>query len=203
MRKKFRHVYTTCLQYGLDMTQQRLPITPAAHYFMGGIYTDLSGRTSLRGLYAAGEAASTGVHGANRLASNSLLETLVFGGRTAQAMRDDGLHPTPSKARVLSDTAEPLLDNRAYEQIRETTWHYAGVVRNAEGLKAGADLLRTITTGDVTTRNLVTVANMIHEAALARIESRGAHYREDFPSVGQCALHSYIKNGRALRWRYE
>src|SRR6266849_2826065 len=79
LRHKFRHVYTTCLQYGLDITRANLPITPAAHYFMGGVYTDLNARTTLRGLYAAGEVASSGVHGANRLASNSLLEALVFG----------------------------------------------------------------------------------------------------------------------------
>jgi len=87
LRSKFRHVYTTCLQYGLDITGANIPITPAAHYFMGGVYTDLSGRTTLRGLYAGGEVASSGVHGANRLASNSLLEALVFGARAAQAMR--------------------------------------------------------------------------------------------------------------------
>src|ERR1044071_10302888 len=97
LKKKFRHVYTTCLNYGLDITRDRIPITPAAHYFMGGVRTDLKGSTSLSGLYAAGEVASTGVHGANRLASNSLLEAVVFGGRTARAMRDEEFFPTPSR----------------------------------------------------------------------------------------------------------
>src|SRR5207249_3225171 len=88
-KRKFRHVYTTSLNYGLDITRDRIPITPAAHYFMGGVRTDLTGRTSLRGLYAAGEVTSTGVHGANRLASNSLLEALVFGGRAGAAMKEE------------------------------------------------------------------------------------------------------------------
>src|SRR5262249_48337931 len=91
LRAKFRHVYSTCLQYGLDITRERVPITPAAHYFMGGVSTDLNANSSLKGLYAAGEVASSGVHGANRLASNSLLEALVFGARAAHAMREEKL----------------------------------------------------------------------------------------------------------------
>src|SRR5262249_7783229 len=99
LQKKFRHVYSTCLNYGLDITRDRIPITPAAHYFMGGISADLHARCTLRGLYAAGEVASTGVHGANRLASNSLLEALVFGGRAAAAMKREervaAISPSP------------------------------------------------------------------------------------------------------------
>ena len=98
LQKKFRHVYTTCLNYGLDITRDRIPITPAAHYFMGGVRTDLNGRTTLRGLYAAGEVASTGVHGANRLASNSLLEALVFGRRVAAAMAEASETSPPAQS---------------------------------------------------------------------------------------------------------
>src|SRR5207253_7781841 len=125
----FRHVYTTCLNYGLDITRDRIPITPAAHYFMGGVRTDLLGRTTLRGLYAAGEVASTGVHGANRLASNSLLEALVFGGRTANAMRTDNIGTSPNSFGRFRIPGIPASgDREVLERIREITWRYAGIV---------------------------------------------------------------------------
>jgi L-aspartate oxidase len=186
LQKKFRHVYSTCLHYGLDITRNRIPITPAAHYFMGGVRTDLEGRASLRGLYAAGEVASTGVHGANRLASNSLLEALVFGGRAAGAMREerasgshDGTHP------------QRLVATNTPQDIRDITWRYAGIVRNADGLRTGLKLLNEIQQES----NLLTVARIIHEGALAREESRGGHYREDFPARSSSALHSIVKKG--------
>jgi L-aspartate oxidase len=184
LKKKFRHVYSTCLHYGLDITRNRIPITPAAHYFMGGVRTDLEGRASLRGLYAAGEVASTGVHGANRLASNSLLEALVFGGRAAGAMREErapGSHGgIPPQRRIAANTAQ---------DIRDITWRYAGIIRNGQGLKTGLKLLNEIQ-GE---SNLLTVARIIHEGALAREESRGAHYREDFPTRSSLSRHSCIK----------
>src|SRR5215831_765298 len=167
LQKKFRHVYSTCLQYGLDITRDRIPITPAAHYFMGGVLTDLAGRTTLGGLYAAGEVASTGVHGANRLASNSLLEALVFGGRAAATMKEEK-ETSPltgsSRSSGISTTVNP--------EIRDITWRYAGIVRNAEGLQNGLKLLAHIQENS----NLLTVARLIHECALAREESRGAHF---------------------------
>ena len=209
IRKTFLHVYTMCLHYGLDITRQRIPITPAAHYFMGGIYTDLRGRTTLRGLYAAGEAASTGVHGANRLASNSLLEALVFGGRTASAMIDDALHATPAETNVVQNIEEKTPAIRLIDRIRETTWRYAGVVRNADELKKGIQTLQEIeaelatspTIDNITVQNLLNVAFTIHKCALARTESRGAHYREDFPSLAKAPLHSFIQNGQSISLR--
>jgi L-aspartate oxidase len=190
LQKKFRHVYSTCLQYGLDITRDRIPITPAAHYFMGGVLTDLAGRTALGGLYAAGEVASTGVHGANRLASNSLLEALVFGGRAAAAMREERTnapaHNAPPRTSVLTTETQ---------SIREITWRYAGIVRNAEDLKTGLKLLNEIKQES----NLLTVARIIHESALAREESRGAHYREDFPDKYPSKRHSSIKIGQDVR----
>jgi L-aspartate oxidase len=184
LQSKFRHVYTTCLNYGLDITQDRIPITPAAHYFMGGVRTDLNGRSTLPGLYAAGEVASAGVHGANRLASNSLLEALVYGKRAAAAMKEE---------KDLSTSPKPLTPVTAFsvrvnQQIRDITWRHAGIVRNAEGLKNGLMLLERIQEDS----NLLTVARIIHECALAREESRGAHYREDFPAPAQRKLHSYV-----------
>lgn len=190
LRKKFRHVYETCRNYGLDITREPIPITPAAHYFMGGIRTDLDGRSSLRGLYAAGEVASTGVHGANRLASNSLLEALVFGGRTAAAMKEEGevLRVANMRKPAAGVHGEPD------RQIREITWRHAGIVRNADGLKSGLNLLD----GIVEESNLLTVARIIHSCALAREESRGAHYREDFPAAAATRRHSYVQQERGV-----
>ncbi len=191
LQKKFRHVYTTCLNYGLDITRDRIPITPAAHYFMGGVRTDLSGRTSLGGLYAAGEAASAGVHGANRLASNSLLEALVFGRRVAEAM-SEASERTPA---TQSGKASSQMSGKPNEEVRDITWRHAGVVRSAEGLKTGLTALSRIQENS----NLLTVARVIHECALAREESRGAHFREDFPATASEKVHSYIQKARGLR----
>src|SRR5262249_6359613 len=158
--------------------------TPAAHYFMGGIRTDLSGRASLRGLYAAGEVASTGVHGANRLASNSLLEALVFGGRVAATMKDEQ-EISPSTGTSRSSGTSPTVD----PQTRDITWRYRRVVRSAEALKNGLSLPDRIQENS----NMLTVARAIHECALARQESRGVHYREDFPNATETGVHSYVQ----------
>lgn len=198
IRKKFRHVYTTCLQYGLDIMQQPISITPAAHYFMGGIRTDLSGRTSLGGLYAAGEVASTGVHGANRLASNSLLEALVFGGRAAAAMREEPPADGHSGRVMRANSGAPSFAD-SVARIQDTTWRYAGLVRNAAGLGKGIEILTAIeAAGEQRTQNLLAVSRVILESALARQESRGAHYRDDFPSMGPGRLHSYSRKGQPV-----
>jgi L-aspartate oxidase len=158
---------------------------------MGGVRTDLSGRTTLQGLYAAGEVASTGVHGANRLASNSLLEALVFGGRAATAMKEEkGTGASPKS--VPAPSAISAIVN---QQIRDITWRHAGIVRNGEGLKDGLKLLGSLPEDS----NLLTVARIIHESALAREESRGAHYREDFPTAAEARLHSYVHKERGLK----
>jgi L-aspartate oxidase len=201
IRTKFRHVYSTCLHYGLDITRENIPITPAAHYFMGGVYTDLYARTSLGGLYAAGEVASSGVHGANRLASNSLLEALVFGGRAARAMRTDDVSKlSNSSARLEIPQASGSRSERSVEEIRDITWHHAGIVRNAKELKTGLNMLKSIPE-DLSNRNLLSVARIIHKSALAREESRGGHFRDDFPERAPTAFHSYVTGDDEIKLR--
>jgi L-aspartate oxidase len=174
--RRFPTATEQCREVGLDIARTLVPVAPAAHYFVGGVLTDLWGRTTLRGLFAVGEAASTGVHGANRLASNSLAEALVFGGRAARA-EDDG----PSPRRSSDDTQQasspgglPLAD------VREAADRILGVRRVAVELRALLERLRVSETAD---GNAVAtfVAWLVASSALRREESRGGHYREDFP----------------------
>ncbi|HVH87384.1 MAG TPA: L-aspartate oxidase [Terriglobales bacterium] len=189
LRARFPRIYATCQQYGIDITRDLIPVRPAAHYLMGGIKTDLSGRSSVGGLYAAGEAACTGVHGANRLASNSLLEGLVFGARVADAMRNEtGLQPARTRAVPESKTSSTSAIEVA-QQLRQTMWEHAGVLRKKEGLQRLQQQIsewkRTLEGASdrqsIETRNLLIVGDLIARSALAREESRGAHFRTDFP----------------------
>jgi L-aspartate oxidase len=188
LRARFPRIYSTCQQYGIDITRDLIPVRPAAHYLMGGIKTDLHGLSSIEGLYAAGETACTGVHGANRLASNSLLEGLVFGARVVDAMREEHgtTAATPcggSEARAAADAVEIA------GQLRQAMWQHAGVVRTKKGLEQLQQLIpnwedalgEASTRQPIETRNLLTIGGLIVRSALAREESRGAHYRNDFP----------------------
>lgn len=205
VRARFPRIHSTCLDYNLDITRDLIPVRPAAHYAMGGVATDLDGRTSLPGLFAAGEVACNGVHGANRLASNSLLEGLVFGARAGRAMTEfagtkesprppskerDRLHegavgPTPSH---LHGGAADETDKRRAE-IRSLLWQKVGIIRSAASLQAALDSLAGLasalpsgaTRGECEEVNIRTVGEVIARCALAREESRGAHYRTDFP----------------------
>jgi L-aspartate oxidase len=184
--------------YSLDFALNLIPVRPAAHYLMGGIRTDLAGRTSVRGLYAAGEVACTGVHGANRLASNSLLEGLVFGARAAQAMIENPLsllpvHSDPLQNRLLeSDDAAKVAEH--VRDLRSAMWAHGGLLRSASTLEAGlqAQTQCEAALADILNRGkmsrslfeaqcMARVARAILCAALAREESRGAHFRSDFP----------------------
>jgi L-aspartate oxidase len=185
VRERFPRIYETCLRYGVDLETTPAPVRPAAHYAMGGIQTDLWGRTTLPRLYAAGEAACTGVHGANRLASNSLLEGVVFGARAGQAMRETASLPQHLSHRC--PTPEfPLISER---ELRSIAWNCCGILRNGPELEAAFTKLqsrpsRTLASpalSDFELRNMHQVALLIARAALARQESRGAHYRTDFP----------------------
>ncbi|AHG89858.1 L-aspartate oxidase [Gemmatirosa kalamazoonensis] len=186
--ERFPGITALCRARGIDPQTDLIPVTPAAHYMMGGIVTDLCGRSSLPRLYAAGEVARTGVHGANRLASNSLLEGLVFAERVA---RD--LEATPrlkSYPRRRATWEVPPLEDRgaaqvASDAIRSVMWEHAGIDRTARGLRAGLarleDIEARLTPGMTEERNMLDTARLIAEAALLRRESRGGHFRSDFP----------------------
>jgi L-aspartate oxidase len=170
-----------------------VPVRPAAHYLMGGVRTDMEGRSSVSGLYAAGESACTGVHGANRLASNSLLEGLVFGARAGKVMRDElrQNHPVKAKDHPANDrTAGDSASGNAealIQSVQQLMWNKVGIVRSAKGLLEAMEFLtaRTNELPPLTSRrngearNIHTVAQLITRSALARLESRGAHYRTD------------------------
>lgn len=185
IRARFPRIYETCLQYGVDLARQPAPVHPAAHYAMGGVRTDLDGKTTLDRLYAAGEAACTGVHGANRLASNSLLEGVVFGMRAGRAMRESAA-ASDARALQLPPAKRPQMNERT---LRNLTWQDCGIVRTGAGLnQALTRLLQDAwiepctTVADYELRNMHAVAQLIASAALLRCESRGGHYRADFPS---------------------
>jgi L-aspartate oxidase len=184
IRHRFPRIYETCLAYGVDIAREPAPVHPAAHYAMGGVWSDLEGRSTLPGLYAAGEVACTGVHGANRLASNSLLEAVVFGlraGRTMSVHAKEKIAGTPRRPPILA----PDSTERA---VRDLTWEHCGIVRDRTGLEAAIDILARAewepappTLAAIELRNMHQVAALIAECALWREESRGAHYRTDFP----------------------
>jgi L-aspartate oxidase len=269
LQKRFPRIYSTCLSYGLDLATDMAPVCPAAHYMMGGVKTDLWGHTSIPDLYAAGETADTGVHGANRLASNSLLEGLVFGARSGQAMIADhghhsdkvqkGAHPVKFKASTLPGSPAPKPDSHSHDgipahaasathsnssanssanpsasraavahsaklaavaspashstkspaavsaapdealatqavtaalaQIRDLTWRHVGIMRSGKELSAAITFLENMKLPlsehpgrhDYELANLHTLASLMARSALAREESRGSHYRSDFP----------------------
>jgi L-aspartate oxidase len=198
LHKRFPGISAFLAQHSLDLARDLIPVRPAAHYLMGGIKTDMVGRTSLGGLYAAGEAACTGVHGANRLASNSLLEGLVFGARAAQAMLDDDLPLIPGDAEEVKYTPLSSQEKKQVEavigRLQAGMWANAGLLREEETLRQGlavqsvcADELAELTGQGKRSRRLAEgrgmcrVANAILQAALARTESRGAHFRKDYP----------------------
>jgi L-aspartate oxidase len=196
MDKRFPRIYQTCLKYNIDITSDLIPIRPAAHYAMGGVRTDLDRATNVPGLYAAGEVACTGVHGANRLASNSLLEGLVFGARAARAMCESGravqvrhdMSPNGSTVRGTADSSKKAEEN--IRCIQDIMWREVGIVRSSKSLKSAIrQLLDLAPVVDVQgcrrcceARNIHATGLLIARSALAREESRGAHYRTDYPT---------------------
>jgi L-aspartate oxidase len=194
VRSRFPTITRVCRQAGFDLATDRIPVSPAAHYLMGGVQTDLHGRTSVNGLFAAGEAACTGLHGANRLASNSLLEGLVYGARAADAMKGPTAEaalvgPIENYCQASSDASPPSASD-----VRDLMWQEAGLVRSKARLRPAVEQLavwrsaiaraRDRAPSDRELRRVASVATvglLIARAALRREESRGGHFREDFP----------------------
>ncbi len=192
LEERFPTVVGLCRERGLDPMRQPVPVSPAAHYHMGGVVVDAEGRTSVPCLWACGEVAFTGLHGANRLASNSLLEAAVYGAAVGRALRT--VRPTavgmPPGATVVAPSpwlgADPSSTASA-AAVRDLMWRHVGLARHAGGLRRALDELDGITAGGAgELASMLTVAQLVARAATARTESRGAHYRSDFPSPYAC-----------------
>lgn len=184
--EEFPAVAGACLRAGIDPTRSQIPVAAAAHYHMGGVETDHAGRTSLPGLWACGEAASTGLHGANRLASNGLLEALVFAGLCAQSIAAETAMGDAAPVRLPAQAASPLPDPALVMRLRRAMTAGAGVVRDEPGLRACLREIAAIEAAQPDSRvllNMTATATLIAAAALARRESRGAHCRSDYPQA--------------------
>jgi L-aspartate oxidase len=203
IRARFPNIYATCLQAGIDITREAVPVVPAAHYFCGGVLVDDWGRSNIENLYAVGEVSCTGLHGANRLASTSLLEGLVWGSRAAEhiearcgellaaAIPAFAGVPAWEDGNLVAD-ADPALIQGDMQTIQNIMWHYVGLVRNADRLSRAIRELRHLTNeietfyrttrlsdGLIGLRNAVEVALLVAQAARHNHQSRGCHYRED------------------------
>jgi L-aspartate oxidase len=199
-RRRFPHIDATCRSFGIDPTREPIPVVPAAHYMCGGVRTDADARTSLPHLLACGEVALTGLHGANRLASNSLLEALVFAERAALAIRRELASPFPAAriprwrpGRARENREWVTLDN-AWDAVRRLMWDYVGIVRTSERLHLARRRLRSLraeieghywryllSPDLIELRNIALIGELIVRCALRRRESRGLHYNLDFP----------------------
>jgi len=199
IKKRFPKIYEECLKHNIDITEQKIPVTPAAHYFMGGVRINIEARTSIPGLYAAGETSAAGIHGANRLASNSLLDGLVFGYRAAidavaynrtieieEAM--DSFTPSINKLRPPTLTADKIGELK--QKLKAVMWEKVGIIRKGNGLKEAVSEITKMDKrirhvsddkDELELKNMLTVSLLIAKAALERRESRGAHYRIDCP----------------------
>ncbi|MBI2311385.1 MAG: L-aspartate oxidase [Betaproteobacteria bacterium] len=211
----FPTIHARCLELGIDITRQPIPVVPAAHYTCGGIVTDTCGRTDMRNLYAVGETAHTGLHGANRLASNSLLECLVFG----QAAAEDILRHSPGAAVPLpqwdesrvSDADEEIVISHNWDELRRFMWDYVGIVRTSKRLERASHRIRLLTeeigeyyanfrvTNDLLElRNLVLTADLIVRSAMLRNESRGLHFSRDYPDTLAQGSNTVLMRDRKL-----
>ena len=202
IKTHFPNIYEKCLSHGFDLTKGPIPIVPAAHYTCGGVVTDLSGRTDIQGLFAVGEVSYTGLHGANRMASNSLLECMVYGRAAALAILEEGpaspaINPIPPwDASQVSRSSEDIVLSHNWDELRRLMWDYVGIVRsNSRLLRAQRRIYllqqeindyyahHTINRDLLELRNLAQVAELIVRSALNRKESRGLHYNVDYPDL--------------------
>ncbi len=198
IKERFPTIYSECLKYGIDITRKDIPVSPSAHYSMGGVKTDTNGKTNIEGLYTAGEVASLGIHGANRLASNSLLDGLVFGYRAAisatsyiSRFREDLTSLMPERILEKPCRLKEFELQRIKLIIKTTMWEDVGIIRSADGLGRALQKLERIesqldfdpgTSEELEIKNMALVAKLITKAALDRKESRGAHFRTDYPN---------------------
>ena len=205
LQEHFPNIYARCLELGIDISKQPIPVVPAAHYTCGGVLADLAGRTDLGGLYAIGETACSGLHGANRLASNSLVECMVFAQATAQAIVHTAAIPAPvlpawDESRV-TDADEAVVISHNWDELRRFMWDYVGIVRTNKRLERAAHRIALlqgeiqeyyahfhVTRDLLELRNLVQVADLIVRSAQSRHESRGLHFSRDYPALASVAL---------------
>ncbi len=213
LKEHFPTIYARCLEFGIDITKQPIPVVPAAHYTCGGVVTDMNGRTDILGLYAVGETACTGLHGANRLASNSLLECLVLGRAAAkhielQPKQKSIALPAWDESRV-TDADEEVVIAHNWDELRRFMWNYVSIVRTTKRLERAQHRIRLlreeideyyrhfrITRDLLELRNLVDVASLIVSSALLRRESRGLHFSQDFPETLPKALPTVLSPAR-------
>lgn len=220
IKRHFPGIHARCLELGLDMTREPLPVVPAAHYTCGGVMTDLAGRTDLPGLYAIGETAYTGLHGANRMASNSLLECLVFAASAAEAI-EAGWNEMPAPPELpgwdesrVTDSDEEVVVSHNWQELRRFMWDYVGIVRTDKRLARArhrVELLRSeiqefygnyrVTPDLIELRNLVEVADLIVQSASARKESRGLHYTLDYPETSAVPEPTVLEPNAVLEGR--
>ncbi len=209
IREHFPTIHARCLEFGIDMTKEPIPVVPAAHYTCGGVVTDLRGRAGVEGLYALGEVASTGLHGANRLASNSLLECLVFSESASRDILAQPLAQVPAlpawdESRV-TDADEEVIIAHNWDELRRTMWNYVGIVRTNKRLERARHRIQLlqeeieefyanfrVTNDLIELRNLVLTAELIVRSALARKESRGLHFSIDYPDTLPVALDTVL-----------
>jgi L-aspartate oxidase len=210
LKEHFPYIYARCLELGIDITQDPIPVVPAAHYTCGGIVTNLNGKTDLGNLYAIGETAHTGLHGANRLASNSLLECIVFGQAAAKDILNQAPLPTMKlpqwdESRV-TDADEEIIISHNWDELRRFMWSYVGIVRTNKRLQRAQHRIKLlheeineyyanfrVTSDLLELRNLVSTADLIVQSAMLRHESRGLHFSLDYPDMLQHAKDTVLK----------
>jgi L-aspartate oxidase len=211
--ERFPHIYETCRKAGFDLATEPVPVVPAAHYLCGGVATDLKGQTTLAGLFAVGEVACTGLHGANRLASNSLLEAVVLAHDGAAAAHEEILRSTPPAGALpawidgsAGDPDERVVLTHNWDELRRTMWDYVGIVRSTKRLQRARTRIGTLSDEVreyywnfrveprlLELRNLIQVAELIIDCALQRRESRGLHFTLDYPAKLAEARHTSVR----------